>query len=458
MLRFSAILFTLLLLAASPKKTDETEKFPPIESEFPLIWKAKIGRASFRTNVVFNNNEIIIGSNGRNFLDYHVFDDESGVYRINRSTGVINKRIANEPLGDMDVNGVLLFDKQLYFGNDNEEFLCTNMDGEIIFRNPTSGDIEHEPVLINNRGSATIVYASEAGEVRAISPQTGNTIWTYYAPEFNGWRVGDNRLFFKIKAHFSNTNTFFTKPLVLDLNKDGVMDLLYLTYDNKLYAINGANGKILWLLSNEGNLRFMVTIVGNDDNVKIQVISEIDERKVGQGRSTNLISISKKGEIEKRQLLHNDYGWPHSGLNAITLSNGSSIMNTVETLFISDVHGNIKTIDRKVTYMHNDYYDDKKMVVDTRNSGDVLLGDKVFHFKESKQTLIVLNQYDVANYETGFIEIISLDKEKVLKRLQIEGCSEMPPVIRDVNMDGYLDMLLSCSDGYLYCYNLKIKA
>ena len=456
MLRFSAILFTLLLLAASPKKTNETDEYPPIESEFPLIWKVKIGRASFRTNVVFNNNEIIIGSNGRNFLDYHMFDDESGVYRINRSTGVINKRIANEPLGDMDVNGVLLFDKQLYFGNDNEEFLCTNMDGEIIFRNPTSGDIEHEPVLINNRGSATIVYASEAGEVRAISPQTGNTIWTYYAPEFNGWRVGDNRLFFKIKAHFSNTNTFFTKPLVYDVNRDGVMDLLYLTFDNKLYAINGANGSLLWLFKSESKMNYMCTMVGNGNSKSIQMISS-GEDTAGQ-YSSNLLSIDLKGNIVKSKKLNCNYSYySDNGLNTISLTGSSVIMNTRNSLLISDGKDSLHSIDRTITYMRKDYFTNN-MITDIRNSRDVLLGDKVFPYGDSKQTVIVLNQRDVTEEGTGFIEIVSLDQGKVLKRLQIEGRSEMPPVIRDVNMDGYLDILLSCSNGYLYCYNLKIKA
>ena len=454
MLRFCAIVFVLVLLAASPKKIT-SDSFPSIESEFPLIWKTKMGRASFRTNVVITKDELIIGSNGSGFMDYYLFDKESGVYRINRKSGNVNKVIANEPLGDMDVNGVLLLGQKLYFGNDNEEFLCTDMNGKIIFRNPASGDIEHEPVLIYNKGVPTIVYASEQGEIRSVSPTTGNTIWTYYTPDFTGWKPGNNRSVFKIGAYFSNTSSFFTKPLVYDLNRDGVMDLLYLTFDNKLYAINGVNGNLLWLFNSESKMNYMCTMVGNDNNKIIQMISS-GKDTAGQ-YSSNLLSIDLKGNIVKTKKINCNYSYySDNGLNAISLTGSSIIMNTRNSLLISEGKDSLHSIDRTITYMRKDYFTNN-MITDIRNGSDVLLGDKVFPFEDSKQTVVVLNQWDVAANGTGFIEIVSLDQEKVLKRLKINAYSEMPPVICDINKDGYLDLLINCSDGFLYCYNLKVK-
>lgn len=222
------------------------DEFAPIESEFPVIWKADIGAASFRSNAVFNGDDIIIGSNGSRFMDYNIMDSKSGVYVLNAKTGRIKSKICTELLGDMDVNGVLLYNGKLYFGNDNEEFLCTTYDGKIIWRNPTSGDIEHEPVFIQNKGVKQIIYASELGEVTAINPETGKTIWQYFTPEFSGWKPGDNRSIFKVKAFFSNTASFFIKPQISDINLDGTKDLIYLTRDNKIIAINGSNGKLLW--------------------------------------------------------------------------------------------------------------------------------------------------------------------------------------------------------------------
>jgi outer membrane protein assembly factor BamB len=132
-----------------------------------------MGSASFKTNLLVANNELIIGSNGTDFMDYLITDKSSGIYRIDRKTGSVIRHFANESYGDMDVNGILLYNDRLYFGNDNEEFLCTSLDGKILWRNPSSGDIEHEPILINNIGIQQIVYATEMGEVKAIDPTTG---------------------------------------------------------------------------------------------------------------------------------------------------------------------------------------------------------------------------------------------------------------------------------------------
>ena len=54
MIRISAIFISLMLLAATLKKTNDIEVFPSIESEFPLIWKTEMGCASFRTNIIVN--------------------------------------------------------------------------------------------------------------------------------------------------------------------------------------------------------------------------------------------------------------------------------------------------------------------------------------------------------------------------------------------------------------------
>ena len=197
----------------------------------------------------------------------------------------------------------------------------------------------------------------------------------------------------------------------------------------------------------------MCTMVGNGDKRNLQLISSLYDSNGSY--SSNLLSIDLHGKIVKSKKLNNNYC--DNGLNAISLPNGTVIMNTRDTLLIIDGKENMKSIDRTITYMRKEY-NSNNMVLDTRNSRDVLLADKVFPYGDSKQTVIVLNQWDVTEEGNGFIEIVSLDQEKVVKRLKIKAYSEMPPVICDVNKDGYLDVLISCSDGFLYCYNLKIKA
>ena len=87
MLRFIFTAFSSLFIVSEKKL--EPERFTPIEKSFPLLWKAQIGNASFRTNALFTNNELLIGSNGKDFIDYTLGDNSSGIYKINRITGKI---------------------------------------------------------------------------------------------------------------------------------------------------------------------------------------------------------------------------------------------------------------------------------------------------------------------------------------------------------------------------------
>ena len=443
-MRISLSLLCLLCSATFAQKP-----FTPIENNFPLKWKTKIGTASFKTNVVFNNGTLIIGSNGSNFMDFNGYDKQSGVYIINRKTGRIIRKIGGEELGDMDVNGTLLYNNKLYFGNDNEEFLCTNLEGKVLWRNPASGDIEHEPVLINNKNRHYIVYATESGEVKAVDPETGLKVWNYYTPDFKGWKPGDNRMVFKVKAYFSNTSSFYIKPLLLDLNTDGVLDLVYVTFDEKIFAINGNDGKLLWKKSIEG-LNFMIANIGTKEEPLIFVTqSGYDSENI---RSNKFNIINRKGNTVKQQRFgSSDY---IAGLNALNIDNGKTMFATRDSIMMLNKSGNYTTIPRAVIFDYVMYNGDTTK--ENRNGFCPLIANNAFLYKGMKSAL-VLNQSDYAHSNTGFVEIISIDQGKVLERYALPSSSEMPPVIDDIDMDGKLDLLISGFDGYLYCYSLNIK-
>jgi outer membrane protein assembly factor BamB len=187
-------------------------------------WTSPIGNVSFRTNIAYLNGDIVIGSNGGNYMDYFL-DKGNGINVLDPITGKIKWSFANERFGDMDVNGVLVYDNRIYFGNDNDEIICADSKGKIIFRQDASGDIEHRPILLNSPAGDQIVFAMETGEVRSINPISGKINWTYYHPEFDGFKVNDNRTTFKLKMHFYSGDRFFLEPKVIDINKDNVKDL-----------------------------------------------------------------------------------------------------------------------------------------------------------------------------------------------------------------------------------------
>jgi len=443
------LFFVCTLNTANPKEND---RLPEIGKNFPLLWKEDIGRVSFRSNVIFNGNDLIIGSNGNYFMDYFYYDKTSGVYILNRQNGKTKKTFSGDCLGDMDVNGLLLYNQKLYFGNDNEEFFCTTPDGKTIWKKPTSGDIEHEPVLIEGKNKKYIVYASESGEVRAVEPETGNTVWTYYTPDFNGWKPEDNRTIFKVKSYFSNTISFFTKPELRDLNNDGVLDLLYLTYDNKLYAINGNNGQLFWCFSNNENLEFQNMVTGSGGaSTPILFYSTY---KGPNKYCSYQITLNAKGKcIKKDSTFQTETGL---SLNNICTKNNKLILASNESLLIYEKNILTDTIGRHFEGISKYAFSGTNNKI-SRNFGDALLSNTTFPYKGSKNCIIVLNQHDYANFDYGFIEIISLDTKQVIERFELPSSSEMTPIVKDVNQDGYLDLLVNCTNGFLYCYNLKIK-
>ena len=79
-----------------------------IEKQFKLHWSSDIGNASYRTNMLFTGGQIIIGSNGSQYMDYYL-DESNGVHVLNAKTGKKVRSFANENWGDMDVNGIVKY-------------------------------------------------------------------------------------------------------------------------------------------------------------------------------------------------------------------------------------------------------------------------------------------------------------------------------------------------------------
>lgn len=434
------------LMASMP--SDNTPPFPPIESSFRLLWKTEIGLTTFRNNIVLQGDKLWIGSNGNGLMDRGFIEPSSGMYGLDRRTGKKVAHFANELFGDMDVAGLLPYNNRLYFGNDNEEFLCTNLNGSIVWRNPTSGDIEHEPVLLKSQRGQSIVYATESGEVKAVDPETGNARWSYYVPGFDGWRPGDNRAVLKVKAFFKNTWAFYDKPSVLDLNLDGTNDLVYRTYSGSLIALDGNSGRNLWNVSREDGMDMTIGVLGKGKNVEL-----VGLRSFTDGNNivhAECAFYDRRGkQVRSVPVGEQTYG---NGLNALQISSEEILLNGLTRSYLVKSNGEIKEIDRAIAYVGPDW--EGKVEERRRNDANAVFGDRIITLPDGKHLAVVLNQHDHANYEQGFIEILSLEEGVVVGRFSIAGGSEMPPVIRDVNLDGKLDILIGGYDGYLYCYQL----
>jgi len=122
------------------------------------------------------------------FLDLMVIILETGVlliksqeYTLNSKNGNVIHREAKGKWGDFDVNGVLIIKRKIYFGNDNEEFICYDLDGDILWKYTVSSDIESEPVIFDIKGNKAIVYATELVEVKAVNCDNGESIGSNFS-------------------------------------------------------------------------------------------------------------------------------------------------------------------------------------------------------------------------------------------------------------------------------------
>ncbi|MFN7279076.1 MAG: PQQ-binding-like beta-propeller repeat protein [bacterium] len=442
---------TAILLAAmlpfghqSPMAT-----YPDVGEVLPLRWKVQTGQTTFRSNVVFTPDRLYIGSNGNDLMDMDVYDPKSGVYAVDRRSGRKLAHFGGEVLGDMDVNGLVIHDGRIYFGNDNEEFICTDLGGRMIWRRPVSGDVEHEPTLLNINGRKAVAYATESGEVSALDALTGKTVWSYYLEGFNGWKPTNNRAVFKVKSFFRNTTSFYTKPMLHDINRDGVTDLIYVTYSREILALSGRSGKILWTLDlptshHFGGLRKV-------NGKTMLMLSKYHWDRQLEQSIVHEMSIGMNGKLIKMDSLEN---MKHGGsLNTLETDQGEHIIASRVSLFVMDKNGKTREIDRmKGSELIKDGY---TYDTPTRNGYQPLLGNRVFRYGKHPRCVALLNQFDNGNSGHAFVEIISLSEDSVVKRFTLPSPSEFPPLIEDVDRDGQLDMLLSCNNGWLYCHRLK---
>ena len=139
-LQIKRILFVWVVCASATTATTATAQ--DIHDHLPLKWTAEIGQVSYRTVPALTNGRLFVGSNGNYFRDFRI-EDAGGVYVLDAATGRQVGKIGGESWGDLDVNGVVAHDGQVFFGNDNEEFMC--YDGgtlEPVWRLPVSCDVD----------------------------------------------------------------------------------------------------------------------------------------------------------------------------------------------------------------------------------------------------------------------------------------------------------------------------
>lgn len=443
-------------------KVKNPKKIYDIDKVMKRKWVVDIGNMSYRSNFELIDGHIYVGSNGEYFNDWHTWDKKSGVYKINAKSGKLVKKFAGGKMGDMDVNGLLYYEDYLFFGNDNDEFLCTDLNGEIMWRIPVSGDVEHKPTLVKRKEDDVVVFATEVGEVRAVNPENGYTVWEYYHPEFNGWKKGDNRYVFKLTTHFKRGYIFFGEPIRNDYNRDGVTDFHWNGYNNYT-VLSGQDGKLIKSLPKKiKSLNSEEIIKDNNHPIKLGIgktakFISLDQKDYKGDKQLIVFnqngSVHKNFNLSKPSFLKDDENWYASlshfnNTEALIVSSSIIYIYNLKDNSISEIKNFNKVNKKKYSYS-DDYYNSYQ-----------LSGSKDY-LKEKINTELGLCrlikwEFGESFHSSPIIKLFKVsDNSEVLNlRLDSKNGEEGPLLIKDIDKDGKQELIVEC-DGKLVCYDFS---
>jgi outer membrane protein assembly factor BamB len=423
--------------------SNEIDRPTKIETpDLKLIWKSEIGFTTHRTEPIIQQGKLFIGSNGSHFQDY-ALDNGNGAIALDASSGNALFSMATGGFGDLDVNGILFEDNKLYFGNDNDEVLCYTLKGDLVWRTSASGDIEHAPTLIKSGNSKRIVFATEIGELRALDPTNGKTIWSFYHSKFDGWKAGDNRAIFKVKMHFSSGVIFFSEPALADLNNDGVTDLIYNAGWGEILAINGENGKKMWEIASDYYDEGYCSL-----GKQCPIV-------VGEGNEVRIASTySKRDNNKKVIILFDRFG---KQVKQFETNNESYNLLNHHNGIIYTASGLIKIKDDHVEELITDGLSYQKNAKTQQRFWDGQVAKQRINY-QNEACAVVVFQRDQLHPNQSVLMIVGTQTGRNYMMSLLPAVSEMTPLVADANKDGKLDVLIGCYDQFLYCFDLQIPA
>lgn len=436
---------------------------------FPPKWEVEIGNTAHRSNVAFTNKHLIIGSNGMHYMDSRE-DEKAGVYMINRRTGKVDKTLAKTGTGDLDVCGVLVHKNKIYFGNDNGEFFCYNQQGNLIWRNYCSAQVEHAPVIIKRYGKEVLVYTSLSGELRAVNPNNGRTIWKNYPKTFKGWKPDDGVNYMQVSTRDYSSPIYFTQPVVVDLNKDGNDELLFNLYDSEAVAYSGVNGREKFRIKQAYFTRFEVLLAGRaNETILTFNHKSVPGKSFKEGKNITHTPYEYPGYVQANNhrgdstnaTMIPDFEWNgEKSLNHFKKNNGNVVIATQADIIEINAKAQIvKSLRRSGTYERKSYYTGDIDTTEFLGGYNSLIGTDVFMYKGNRCLMVMDQDYRTApkgKYSgKAKITIFKEDLSAIVDVFEFPASSEFPPTIADVDKDGAKDLLVSLRNGKLYCLALE---
>jgi hypothetical protein len=400
-----------------------------VENLFKVKWSVPIGFTSYRNNIIEEDGKIYVGSNGKDRNDSA--DVMDGVYVIDAKTGKKILQIKGTKPGDNDVAGVALASNLLYFGNDNYQFFCYSSDGKKVWEYKTLYDTESCPALsdLNGDGVKDVVFTTQGNGITALNGKTGKVLWKELENEISTYDIG----------------RYMNSPGIYDINNDGTDDIIYNAYSD-IRCLNGKDGKLFWNFeTSEYQLHTSPTIMVKNNDISI----------ISTARYSNMYVLNREG-IAKYMI----------GLIGYSVS-GVVPSPDFKTLITGNTNGG--WIDNFSTYsglsfMANECegcsYQRKGYSEDT--AGYKTQDRQFYRIGTTSSSPVIADLLQNGNNqvlicsEDGIMAIADVSGElKYL--LGLPAGVECTPLIKDIDKDGYLEILVADIKGNLTCYATKSK-
>ncbi len=379
-----------------------------------LKWQAEVGLTTYRSTILVQGGQVIIGSNGKQW--HSAQDPLDGVWLLDASDGSVQAHLVPPGDDEKDVNGVALDGGYLVFGTDQGRVYKSDRQGRVLWQAEIGGDAEAAPGLYeaNGDGVLDVAIGAEDGDFFVLDGRSGDVIFRIPTSQGDYGQTG-----------------FLAPPALFDVTGDGVRDVFAPGRDNYLHAVDGRTGQPLWSGEHDSALHGAPIITDtNRDGVPELVYSEAysDLHAVHPGTGEQLWGASLQHPDIGVEGLFSAITW-HPSIGCALL--GTAWWEEQEGLYCVGPQG--------VYWRY------------TEPAGNVTSGAVVGDVDGVPGLEVVFGT------ESG--RLLALDQAgQVVWSRDLGASIECSPTLADIDGDGLIEVLVAAHDGLLRVFDTRGRA